>query len=145
KLLQKCHSCRMLLLHRFQNDNAVLICLRSRYARLVIAYAAQQSPWGPTTALGVFLCHSKGDQHRACRPHCGWFVRCRARPPPTLAGSSPTKPRSGARWSGRPTDRPLRPYRLILEGKGLIIRQFASNAGKNIVGNRRGGRSATTT
>ena len=59
ELRQECSRCRMLLLHRFQNDNTVLICLRSRSARLVIAYAAQQSPWGPTTALGVFLCQSE--------------------------------------------------------------------------------------
>ena len=32
-----------------------------------------------------------------------WAARCFRARPPTSASSSPTKPRSGARWSGRPT------------------------------------------
>ena len=34
-----------------------------------------------------------------------WVAKCSRSRLPTLASSSPTKPRNGARWSGRPTSR----------------------------------------
>ena len=55
----------------------------------------------------------QGDQRRASpipRSRRGlptWAARSLRARPPTSASSSPTKPRSGARWSGRPTSRRL--------------------------------------